>query len=366
MDKTELHYVTYDPEEIWRDIVTTYVDAGGDILYPGDEKEMLLRSVQSVVTQLFAAVDNALRMQTLRYALGEYLDVLGEQRDCHRFLSTAASATVTFTFSASGQSKVIRAGTAMTADGELFYTTVNEFTQTGYAQVVTVEVVCSQEGSAGNGLLSGTQMQLAITNPAVVSVFVATSAAGGNDEEDDETYRERIRLYGLASVTTGPSGQYESKAKNVSGEILDAKAVNLSAGSVGVYLILESSTGAGAILQSVRDALNATNVRPLTDTVTVSEAEAVPYTLNVQYSAETGSNITAAISAAISEYEKWQDDVIGRAFNPDHLMASIYQAGATRVLWGDGSSFNGGTVEYTAIDATKRCKGTITLAVITS
>lgn len=365
MDNTELHYVTYDSEEIWKDVVTAYVEAGGDILYPGDEKEMLLRSVQSVVTQLFAAVDNALRMQTLRYALGEYLDVLGEQRNCLRILATAAKATFTFTFNASGQSKVIRTGTAMTADGELFYTTINEFTQTGYAQVITVEAVCSQKGSAGNGLLSGTQMQLAITNPAVVSVFAAISAAGGNDEEDDKTYRERIRLYGLASVTTGPSGQYESKAKNVSSEILDAKAVNMSAGSVGVYLILESSTGAAAILQSVRDALNATNVRPLTDTVTVGESEIVPYTLNVQYSADTGSNITAAIAAAIAEYEKWQDNVIGRAFNPDHLMASIYQAGATRVLWGVGSNFNNGKVEYTAIAVTKHCKGTITLAVIT-
>ncbi|MDD2647327.1 MAG: baseplate J/gp47 family protein, partial [Eubacteriales bacterium] len=207
--------------------------------------------------------------------------------------------------------------------------------------------------------------QLAITNPAVVSVFVATSAVGGNDEEEDETYRERIRLYGLASGTTGPSGQYESKAKNVSSEILDAKAVCSSAGNVGVYLILESSTGAEAILQDVRNALNATNIRPLTDTVTVSEAEEIPYTLNVEYLAEDGANITAAISAAMNEYKDWQDNTIGRAFNPDHLMAAIYQAGATRVVWGEGSNFNNGDVEYTTIDATKRCKGTITLAVIT-
>ena len=40
MDNTELHYLTYDPEEIWDQMMINYVDAGGDILYPGDEKDM--------------------------------------------------------------------------------------------------------------------------------------------------------------------------------------------------------------------------------------------------------------------------------------------------------------------------------------
>ena len=35
MDSTELHYLTYDPEEIWEEMMVSYVEAGGDILYPG-------------------------------------------------------------------------------------------------------------------------------------------------------------------------------------------------------------------------------------------------------------------------------------------------------------------------------------------
>ena len=64
-------------------------------------------------------------------------------------------------------------------------------------------------------------------------------------------------------------------------------------------------------------------------------------------------------------YQKWQDNTIGRAFNPDRLMAAIYQAGATRVIWGDGSAFNGGNVAYAEIDPDAHCKGTISLGVIT-
>ena len=67
MDNSEVHYLAYDPDAIWREMLIAYAEAGGDVLYPGDEREMLLRGVQSIVTQVFAAVDVALRMDTLRY-----------------------------------------------------------------------------------------------------------------------------------------------------------------------------------------------------------------------------------------------------------------------------------------------------------
>ena len=364
MDNTELHYLTYDPDEIWQVMVTNYVEAGGTSLNPGDEKYMLLRSVQQDIVQIFAGVDNALRMATLRYAVGDYLDIIGDQRGCQRIAATAAMATVTITTNATGKSEILPAGTAMTADGTVFYLLVEDFALTGYVQTMTVDVIADRVGSAGNGLLAGREMGLAITNSGVNSIIVATDASGGNEEEDDETYRARIREYGLASVSTGPEQQYEAVAKAVSSEILDAKALNMGAGNVGVYLLLASDTGATAIMQSVLDALSAEDVRPLTDNVSVYRAADVAYTLNVRYVSDNSSATSAAIAAAVSDYQAWQDQVIGRAFNPDRLMAAIYQAGATRVTWGDGSNFNGGAVTYTEIGASQRCKGTITLTAL--
>lgn len=364
MNNNDTHYLSYDPDAIWREILAAYVDAGGDIPYPGDEKEMLLRAVLAIVTQVFAGVDNALRMDTLRYAVGDYLDLYGEKRNCYRIAAEAAECAVTIQFSASGKSKTIPAGTALTADGVMYYRLKSDLLQTGYLQTAAVDIVCAETGSAGNGLLSGTQMQFAVPNPAVVSVYAAADAAGGGEREDDETYRERIRQYGLTNITTGPAVQYQSKAMSVSSGIVDAKALNLGAGSVGVYLILESSEGAGAILEAVGEALSAQDVRPLTDNVTVYEAEDVEYVLNVEYQADTDSDTLAAIQDAVSEYQGWQDNKIGRAFNPDKLMALIYQAGATRVVWGEGSAFDGGAVEYTVIESSQRCKGTINLAVM--
>lgn len=364
MDNTELHYLTYSKDEIWEQMMLNYVAAGGDILYPGDEKEMLLCGVLSDIVHVFAGVDNALRMQTLRYAVGDYLDVLGEQRSCPRIEATKAKAAVTITTIPTGKTDKLSAGTTMTADGEQFYALLEDFDLTGYRQTANVTVEAVRAGSAGNGLLAGTQMQLTITNAAVLSLVVATDAIGGNEREEDETYRERIREYGFVSMSTGPARQYEAVAKAVSSEILDAKALNLGAGSVGVYLILESDTGAAAIIQAVEQALSARDTRPLTDTVSVQLAGTKTYTLNVLYEADSGVPFSQ-LQSAISSYQQWQDETVGQVFDPYRLMALLYQAGATRVQWGAGSEFgDGGAIDRTEIRPSERCKGTITLSAI--
>lgn len=360
MNDKELHYLSYDPDAIWEEMMLCYAQAGGTLVYPGDEKEMLLRGVQAMLVQVFAAVDNALRMQTLRYAVGEYLDIIGEQRGCERIQAAAARASVTITTNAMDRALTLEAGTAMSADGEVFYLLEEALPLSRYAQSYTVTVRAEQTGSRGNGLLAGTQLQLAVSNEAVRSIVAQTDAAGGGDEENDESYRERIRLYEDETVTTGPKSRYEAAAKAVSTEIIDAAAVNGGAGRVELYLILADEAAAAPILQAVTEALSADDVRPLTDTVSVQVAEALPYVLNVEYTAESGV-ASSALQEAVSEYQQWQDETVGQSFDPYRLMALLYQAGATLVQWGAGSSFNGGAVERTAIPETKRCSGTVTL-----
>lgn len=364
MDDTELHYVTYDPKAIWLEMMMAYIEAGGDILYPGDEKEMLLRSVLADIVQVFAGIDNALRMQTLRYAVGDYLDVIGELRSCERIQAAAAKATISIVTNATGVSETLEAGTAVTADGTLFYLLDEDIALSGYQQTFTASVTADRTGSVGNGLLNGTPMHMQTPHPAINCIIAASDATGGQEKEEDDYYRERIREYGLASISTGPARQYEAAAKAVSSVIVDAKAINLGAGQVGICLILSDTTGAAALLEAVAEALNGEDVRPLTDTISVYQATNIPYTLNVEYMADNSSATVQAIADAVDAYQAWQENTIGTPFNPDRLMASIYQAGATRVLWGTGSNFNGGAVEYTPIAENARCKGTITLTAI--
>lgn len=364
MDNTEIHYLTYDSDEMWQEMNLAYIDAGGDVLYPGDEKEMLLRGVQNILMLAFAGVDNALRMATLRYAQRDYLKIYGENRNCPYNEATPATATISITFRATGNTETIPAGETVTADGEVLYKLSSDVLDGGVAQTITCKVECTKAGAFGNGLLAGTQMQFVKSHDGVQSVYCTVDAAGGQDDEDFEAYRERIRTHGLTAVTTGPAEQYEAAAMAVTSEILDANAVKTSAGAVTVYLRLTDDASSAAIIAAVEDALTPKSVRPLTDSVTVLEATAVSYTLKVLYQASEGTDVASALEAAKDEYQAWQDQTIGRPFNPDKLMAMLYQAGATRVLWDDGSEFDDGDVEYTPIDENEYCSGTITLAVM--
>lgn len=367
MDSTELHYLSYDPQAILEEMLTAYLMAGGETIYPGDEKEILLQAVLQIMVQAFAGIDNALRMDTLRYAVRDYLDLYGEKRGCERIPAAAAKATVKITLDATGVPGVIPADTALTANGELLYKTTVDLETAGTAQELTAEVVCGQNGTAGNSLLAGATLRPVGEIDGLVSIVCTVSASGGQDREEDEAYRERIRTWGLASVTTGPKQRYEAAAKAVSSEIVDARAVNLDDGEVGIYLVTESDDGQAAIIAAVEAALNDESARPLTDTVTVAMATKVTYTLEVEYSYEGGDGTQSKISAAVVEYQAWQDGSIGRAFNPDRLAALLYQAGATRVIWGDDSVFGSdGEVEYTEIEENEYCSGTISLAVISS
>ena len=364
MDNSEVHYLTYDSEAMWEEMNLAYINAGGDVLYPGDEKEMLLRGVQAIIAQAFAGVDNALRMDTLRYAQREYLKIYGEKRNCPYNAATAAKATVSITFKATGNTETIQAGETVTVDGQVLYKLTQDVLDGGIAQTVSCEVECTRAGAFGNGLLAGTQMQFMASHDGVESVVCAVDASGGQDDEDYEAYRERIRTFGLTSVTTGPADQYEAAAMAVTSEILDANAVQPSDGRVNSYLRLAEGASSAAIIAAVTAALSGQSERPLTDHVTALEATAVNYTLNVQYRVSEGADVAAALEAAKEEYQEWQDTAIGQAFNPDRLMAALYQAGATRVVWGDGSNFNGGPVDYTPIADNEYCSGTITLAVM--
>ena len=357
MDESSFRYVAFEPERIWQEMHETYLRCGGSVLYPGDEKDILLRAVLAMTVSILAKVDTALRMDTLTYATGEYLKLYGEKRNCFYREAEAATAPVTITFQATGIAQTIPAGTEMTVDGSVVYLLDEDVQQTGAAQTVDVTITCAQAGAMGNGLTEGTYLQLIRPNAAVVSIITTAAASGGLDAEDEEVYRERIRRYGLSSVTTGPTARYEAVAMEASTDVLDARAVNDGDGEVGVYLTIQEDATAQTVISAVAA------VRPLTDHVSVYAAEAVAYTLNVKVWYSEFTALTRPVVDTIAAYQAWQDQKVGRAFDPNRLITMLYQSGVERAAFLSGSGMivdDTLILDYVAIDERKHCAGTIT------
>ena len=365
MDDSELHYLTYDPDEIMTEMMLAYADAGGSVIRAGDEKEMLLRGVQNTLMLAFAGIDNALRMATLRYAVGPYIDVIGENRDCYRIQATKATSKIAITTDATGETVTIPAGSSLTEDGMILYETDEDIVLPGTAGTVNGTITAVQAGAKSNSLLSGADMQFLVTFNGVLTVTCTENAKGGQDREDDVTYKNRLRVYGLAAVTTGPSESYERIALGTSSDIIDAKAIHGDDLDVEIYLILKEGAVASTIKAEVLAACSPKSERPLSDNLIVDTAEDLPYTLNVKYSGVDTTNLAEAVAAAVAKYQDWQDNVIGQVFNPDILKSYLYNAGCTQVVFGSGSvGVDGNAPARVVIDPDQRCKGTITTAVI--
>lgn len=371
MADMELHYLTYDPERMWEDMIIAYVEAGGDILYPGDEKEILLRGIQLILIQAYAAFDNAARMRTLRYALGEYLDLIGETRGVLRMQAVEASAEMDVTVRGAVGTYTLLAGTLFTFDGSSYYQVAEDVSALSDGNPLTIRcsIICTEAGASGNGLPIGTQMTPVQGNHTISSAVLITATAGGLEEEDDEDYRSRIRESGYIN-TAGPREAYRAEARGVSSAIRDANAIMSDSGTVKVSLLFEEGTtqeAKTALITAVATALSADDKRPLTDHVVVAESGQVAYTLNVSYTIPPNapSDVATAVTAAAAQFKDEQEGLIGIPFDPYRLLSLLYSAGATRVEFLAGSVIAGQPVAYTTIDGDKALKGSINLTAAT-
>lgn len=363
---SDVHFVTYDPDEMWNAGIKAYMEAGGSVLYPGDEKEIHLRGVMYILMLTLAGVDTGIRMNTLQDAVGAYLDLKGDGNNCPRIEESSATAMVRITFQASGKSQTIPAGSILTADGAVFWSLMEDVVQTGYSQETETVIACNTGGNTGNGVPAGTALRFVEGYPAVVKVTTLEESTGGQEREDDETYRERIHQFGLAAITTGPARQYEAIARAVSSEVLDAKAVFDGPSRVKVWTLLKSESGAEALLKKIKEACSPDNKRPLTDFVSAEQGVKLPYIMAIKYKLpeDATASMTQAITDEIDAHLEWQNNTLGRPFNPERLISRIYNAGAVRVVLGEESHFNGGACEYTEIDEGARCDGTVSIEVM--
>lgn len=347
MDNTELHYVTYDPDEIWNEMIYNYVQAGGDVLYAGDEKEMLLRSVQADIVQVLAGVDNALRMQTLRYAVGEYLDVIGESRNCPRL--GAAGATITLLIY-SNTEQTIPATNLLTTDGKLFWA-LDEDLHISAGDHVNVNVTCTTAGTVGNGIARNTTFKFTTDPAGIFAVYSIYASHGGREVETDDEYRERIRTWMNTSSTAGPKKQYEALAKSASGAtITDAYATNeepssgvVRPGIVNVFIMGASDVATYEEISAVLASIFADDVCPLTDEVHVLSSDRLEYTIRGTVIYDGSAATAEKLNSAIEEYKQWQNWKINRPLHPDVLKSKLYQAGALNVSFADTSEMAGST-----------------------
>lgn len=154
--------------------------------------------------------------------------------------------------------------------------------------------------------------------------------------ESDEALRARVVLSLEAHTTAGSRGSYVFHALSASGAVKDVAVHSLEPGTVNVAVLGRAGNGVAEpdLVQTVVNALNADDVRPLCDTVSVRSAEIVDYRIVATLVVERGAGRQEVMEAARQAARAFADDAhqLGRDVNRSAILAALHQPGVLKVV----------------------------------
>ena len=328
--------------EMIADYKNKYQEATGRkvTLRPGDKEHIHLRIEAGQYFQMYQILDNAAKMNLLKYSKGNFLRHLGAFKKT--FIQEPKPAVVTARFTLSEIRKdaiYIPQGTRITAGDGVYFATDDYAEVKAGDSFVDVDCTCETVGEVGNEYIVGQIETIVDPVPYVSGVSNITKSDGGTGEESEDSFRERIFLAPSSYSVAGPADAYEYWVKQYnSAAIEDVKIYEPTEAVVDIRILLiggalPSKTFCSGCLEYLRE----NPIIPLTDNDLVAAPDVVNYNLKaVYYIARSDLNniavIQESIEAAKDTYLNWQRTKIGRDINPDALTEFVRAAGGKRVV----------------------------------
>ena len=328
--------------EMIADYEKKYQEATGRkvTLRPGDKEHIHLRIEAGQYFQMYQILDNAAKMNLLKYSKGNFLRHLGAFKKT--FIQEPKPAVVTARFTLSEIRKdviYIPQGTRITAGDGVYFATDDYAEVKAGDSFVDVDCTCETVGEVGNEYIVGQIETIVDPVPYVSSVSNITKSDGGTGEESEDSFRERIFLAPSSYSVAGPADAYEYWVKQYnSAAIEDVKIYEPTEAVVDIRILLvggalPSKTFCSGCLEYLLEY----PIIPITDNDLVAAPDVVNYNLKaVYYIARSDLNnikvIQESIEAAKETYLNWQRTKIGRDINPDALTEFVRAAGGKRVV----------------------------------
>lgn len=308
-------------------------------VYPASPEHLYIAWTAQIIVQQRVIINETAKKNVPRYAKGKYLDSLAELfKDTERLPASPAIATFRCWISeAQEQSVIVPAGTRINFDSNIIFATMEDMEIKAGETYGDVNGQCLTVGKAGNDIAAGQIKEIVDTYDYFLKVENITKTVGGADEENDEEYYERMRESMESFSTAGPINGYIYHVKTVSPAITDVAASSPEPGTVDIRILLQDGKlPTEAIIKEVEDALNTSDIRPLTDKVVVAKPDETEFNVDVtyyipRYSQASSTIIEEAAEAAVEEYIKWQTGKMGRDINPSMLNSMLMEAGVKRV-----------------------------------
>ncbi|OEZ70030.1 baseplate J-like protein [Janthinobacterium sp. HH103] len=174
--------------------------------------------------------------------------------------------------------------------------------------------------------------------------------------EDNDAYRLRIQEAPDGLSVAGPKASYEFHARSSDGRVKDASATSPAPASVTVTVLANNDTGiAGAdILAIVARALNAEDVRPLGDRLSVQAAQVIDYQIEATLYIGVGPEVPILLDAARANAARVSQPrrPLGHSIYRSACSAAVHVEGVRKVVLNSPAA----DIELNATQAA-RCTG---------
>jgi len=177
---------------------------------------------------------------------------------------------------------------------------------------------------------SKVRCEIPMTQIPYLSVSQNGDFANGKEDESDEAFRDRIALSLSRTSTAGSRNAYIGHAYAADARILDVSVYRTAPGEVKV--VYWSDTIDGVMQERVENTLNADDVRPLTDHLTIQPATVKTVDVTAALVVPKGSDAAKLTAAAREAVEAlFAKPQIGRDVTISRIIAALASVGVDDV-----------------------------------
>ena len=313
----EPNFIERNPETITKEWVELYEQKSGKVLQPAQNERLMVDVGAYRETILRMKIQETAKQNLLSYAPLDILEHIGEPLGVQKLLANCSVTVLIFKVdNALDFDFVIDKGTEVeTKDGLFVFQTIEPVILKAGQTEISVDASCETPGSAANNYIIGSINNLITPLSYISEVSNTTISAGGADDEEAESLRERIRQAPEKFSNAGSRGAYRYHTLTAHQSIIDVAINSPSPGVVNIYPLTLDGNPNDEIIRIVQTYLSDDKIRPLTDLVQVLSPTKKDFTIDATIYLYQDSDVTSVqktINAKLNEYKISLSEKLGK------------------------------------------------------